>query len=114
MSSDHDVTVFGLSTCDTCRKARRALESAGLTVRLRDVRDDPLTGPERARFLAAFGPALVNRASTTWRGLDEAARQGRPEDLVAAYPALMKRPVIARGDGLWLGWGDEVQAAVMK
>lgn len=114
MASDRDVTLFGLSTCDTCRKARREIESAGLALRFRDVREAPLTAKERARFLEAFGDALVNRASTTWRGLDDKARQSPSDDLLARHPTLMRRPVIARGEGLWLGWSASVQAHVLK
>lgn len=80
----------------------------------RDVREAPLSDEERRRFLAAFGDRLVNRASTTWRGMSEEARQESPERLLAAHPALMKRPVIAAGSELWLGWDAATQASVLK
>ena len=69
---------------------------------------------DRARFLEAFGEALINRASTTWRGLDAGEREKSPEALLAAHPTLMKRPVIARGEKLWLGWSKAVQGDVLK
>lgn len=106
--------LYGLATCDTCRKARRALESAGRPVVFRDVREAPLSGDEMARFLGAFGDRLVNRASTTWRGLSDDARGESAAALLAAHPTLMKRPVIAIGDGLLLGWNDDVQSHVLK
>jgi arsenate reductase-like glutaredoxin family protein len=62
--------------------------------------------------LARFGDALVNRKSTTWRGLDDAARAAEPLALIAAHPAVMKRPLIDAGGTLYLGWGKEVQAAL--
>ena len=65
--------LYGIPTCDTCRKARAALEAAGHAVQVRDVRVEPLSPAETARFLEAFGEKLVNRSSTTWRGLSEAA-----------------------------------------
>lgn len=108
------VMLYGLAACDTCRKARRALESAGATVTFRDIREVPLTAVERRQFLGTFGDRLVNRASTTWRSLSDDARQGPADGLLAAYPTLMKRPVIAVGDDLWLGWDAGVQAAVLK
>ena len=101
--------IYGLSSCDTCRAARRALAGA----QFRDVRDRPLGAAEIARFVDRFGDALVNRRSTTWRGLSEAERTRPAADLLAAHPALMKRPVIRASDGtLYLGWGREVQAAL--
>lgn len=101
-------TIYGLKTCESCRKALRALPGA----RFRDIRAEPLDAAELAGFLAAFGAALVNRASTTWRGLDEAARARPPEALLAAHPALMKRPVIRAGAALHLGWTPATRAAL--
>ncbi|MFT3688215.1 arsenate reductase family protein [Paenirhodobacter sp.] len=102
--------LYGIPTCDTCRKARKALEQAGHRVDFRDVRAEPLSAAEIGRFLAAFGERLVNRSSTTWRGLSEAERAAAPADLLAAHPALMKRPVIAEGERLTLGWDKAAQA----
>ena len=91
--------IWGLPTCDACRKARAALPEA----RLRDIRAEPLTEAEIAELIAAFGDKAVNRASTTWRGLSEAERARPAAELLAAYPALMKRPVIRQGGGLTQG-----------
>lgn len=102
--------VYGISTCDTVRKARKALEMAGLAPDFRDVRAEPLSGAEIAKFTEVFGDRIVNRASTTWRGLSEAERAAPVADLLRAYPTLMKRPVIREGDKLTLGWAKDVQA----
>lgn len=105
--------VYGIRTCDTVRKAIAALTSAGHMAALRDVRAEPLAPSDWARLLAVFGDRLVNRASTTWRGLDEAARALPAAELLARHPGAMKRPVIERDGQLWLGWGKEVHAAVL-
>jgi arsenate reductase-like glutaredoxin family protein len=52
----------------------------------------------------------VNRASATWRGLPEAERLDDPVALMRRYPTLVKRPVIAAGERLTLGWSDKVRA----
>ena len=91
----------------------RALREAGHAPEFVDVRETPLGPEDIARFLDAFGDALINRRSTTWRGLGEADRQGAPEALLAAHPALMKRPVIEAEGVLHLGWGPEVQTALL-
>ena len=101
--------LYGLKTCDTCRKAAKALEAAGHAVTFRDVRAEPLSGAEIATFLAAFGDRLVNRSSTTWRGLDEAERARPAAELLAAHPALMKRPVLVEGEKVTLGWDKAAQ-----
>jgi len=100
--------IYGLKTCDTCRKATRALPDATF----RDIRAEPLTATEIEEFLDTFGAALVNRASTTWRGLDEAARAEPSATLLAAHPTLMKRPVVRTDGALYLGWTPAVRAAV--
>ncbi len=102
--------LYGIATCDTCRKAKKALEAAGHAVRFRDLRTEPLSAAEIAEFSEAFGEKLINRASTTWRGLEEAARGAPMADLLAAHPTVMKRPVI-RGAALTLGWDKAAQAA---
>lgn len=101
---------FGLKTCDTCRKAQKALTAAGRVYEVTDVRADGLTPEVIAQIVDQFGERAVNRASTTWRGLSEAERAQDPAMLLAAHPTLMKRPVIAH-EGQWtLGWAKDVQA----
>ncbi|WP_299555311.1 ArsC/Spx/MgsR family protein [uncultured Tateyamaria sp.] len=100
--------IYGLKTCDTCRKAIKALPAA----RFVDVRADGVPADVMAAALATFGDKLVNTRSTTWRGLSDAQRQGTPQDLLAAHPTLMKRPLVADSDTLHLGWTKDVQAAL--
>ena len=104
---------IGLKTCDTCRKARAALEAAGHAPQVVDVRADGVERADLERIVATFGEAAVNRRSTTWRGLSEEARAADPVDLLAAHPTLMKRPVIEVEGTLYLGWGTDVQAALL-
>ena len=105
--------LYGLKTCDTCRKALKALAQAGKPATFVDVRADGLSDAELDAFLAAFGTDLINTRSTTWRGLDADARARAPRDLLRAHPALMKRPVIVAGADRYLGWGKDVQAALL-
>lgn len=101
---------FGLKSCDTCRKALKALAAAGYTPEVIDVRADGLSDRDRETIIAEFADAALNRASTTWRGLSDAEKAADPADLLAAHPTLMKRPVI-EADGMWtIGWKADVQA----
>jgi len=74
------------------------------------VRSDGVPGPVFERFYTTFGDALLNSRSTTWRGLSEDERARPVLELIAAHPALMKRPVIEDGARLTLGWGKDVAA----
>ena len=100
--------LFGLKTCDTCRKALKALGHAQFV----DVRTQGVPPEVMDAALAQFGSALVNTRSTTWRALSEAQRQEAPHALLAEHPTLMKRPLIADGDTLYLGWTKDVQTAL--
>ena len=104
---------FGLKTCETCRKAIRELRQSGRDLVVIDVRDDGVSGTQISQFLQTFGEALVNRRSTTWRNLSEAARSQDPAALLAAHPTLMKRPVIVDQGALYLGWGADVRAKLL-
>jgi len=102
------VILYGLKNCDTCRKAMKALPTA----ELRDVRVDGVPLDVLRAAQAAFGDALLNTRSTTWRGLDEAERAQDPLALLQAHPALMKRPLIAVGDQLFLSWNKDIEGEV--
>jgi arsenate reductase-like glutaredoxin family protein len=106
------IVVNGLKACDACRAAVKALDAAGRAVALRDLRADPPAPEELRRWDAAFGAALLNRRSTTWRALGEAERAGDPLALMAAHPTLIKRPVIEAEGGPHLGWDDATRAAL--
>ncbi|MDO5756785.1 MAG: ArsC/Spx/MgsR family protein [Rhodobacterales bacterium] len=101
--------IYGLKACDTCRKATKALEQS----RLQDIREAPVPEETLTAALAQFGEALINRRSTTWRTLPEADRNAAPLDLIAEHPAVMKRPLIDADGALYLGWGKDVQAALL-
>jgi Spx/MgsR family transcriptional regulator len=102
--------LYGIPTCDTCKKARKALKAAGHQVSFRDVRSEPLSEEEWAVLLAEFGSTLVNQKSTTYRGLSMWLRESEADAQLLAQPTLMKRPVLHDGERLTMGWGDEVQA----
>lgn len=103
-------TLYGIPTCDTCKKALKALTAAGLAPAFRDVRANPLSEAEIAEFVQEFGDEIVNRKSTTWRSISEFLRLSEPEVQLAQEPTLMKRPVIRSAAGLSLGWSDEIAA----
>lgn len=107
-----NLVFYGLKTCDTCRKAQKALAAAGQGLTVVDVRADGVPRDDLARLLDLFGEDLVNRRSTTWRGLSEEERARDPLDLLAEHPTLMKRPVILAGEDAYLGWTKQAQAAL--
>lgn len=98
--------LYGLKTCDTCRKALKVLDDAEFV----DLRADGVPQDVLEQALARFREKLLNTRSTTWRNLDEDARAKPVLTLLNEHPTLMKRPLIVRGNEFWLGWGKDVQA----
>ena len=100
--------LYGLKSCDTCRKARKWLDSRA-DYDYRDVRDD---GLDRALISNWFDRTdwqlLVNRRSTTWKSLGPADRDGLDRssaiDLLMQNPTLLKRPVLDTGVELLVGF----------
>lgn len=105
--------IYGLTTCATCQKARKALEAAGREVVFRDVRAEPLSEAELGELIVEFGDRLVDRTSPDWRGLSDWLRHSEAEAQLAARPKLMARPVIRDGAAFYLGWDAAVQEALL-
>jgi len=106
--------LFGLKTCDTCRKALKAL---GTRARFHDVRADGVSKAQIRRWAKAVGwENLLNTRSTTWRGLDAADKADLDDAqaiaLMAAHPTLIKRPVIEANGEVHVGWSKETGAAL--
>ncbi len=104
------VTIYGLKSCDTCKKALKTLQEAGHDISYIDVRSDGIGADKLAKFHCEFGQALINTRSTTWRGLSADDRTRPALQLLLEHPTLMKRPVIDADGVLSLGWGKDVQA----
>ncbi|MEO0818498.1 MAG: ArsC/Spx/MgsR family protein [Pseudomonadota bacterium] len=108
--------LYGLKNCDTCKKALKALESAGKTVEFVDIRADADLGEKVPIWLETTGDKLLNKASTTWRGLSEAEKPlatSDPAPLLIANPTLVKRPVIEADGTVHVGWKTDVQDALL-
>ena len=106
--------IYHLKTCDTCRKAIKSLRASGHDPVLHDVRADGLDGAVLETLEAALGyEALVNKKSTTWRGLSEDQKTSLSREsalsLLAEHPTLMKRPVIENAGQFTIGWTKAVQ-----
>lgn len=113
------LTLYGLKTCDTCRKAMAALGEGGHKPAFVDIRAEPSVSALIPGWIAALGGAkIVNRASMTWRQLPDAdkARADNPATLPALldeHRTLIKRPVIVTGAGaVHVGWSKDVRDAL--
>ena len=99
------VTLYGLPNCDTCRKARKWLDRAGIEYRFVDYRAEPVPAARLEAWARELGgwEKLVNKSSASWRQLDEKQKSAGSDkqwtQLIVAHPALVKRPVLLLEDG---------------
>lgn len=113
------VTAYGISNCDTVKKARAWLDARGVAYRFHDWRKHGVPDAELRRWIDALGwEALVNRRGTTWRRLDDAARAGVVDAasaaaLMHAEPAVIRRPVLVAGETLVVGFDAERYAGLV-
>ena len=106
--------IWHLKTCDTCRKAIKALSAAGHDLILIDVRADGVDKSVLNDLVTNHGwETALNRRSTTWRGLSDADKNDVTDEkavaLMMEHPTLIKRPVIVSGQQTTISWSKEVQ-----
>ena len=111
------IALYGLKNCDTCRKARKWLAANGVEYRFHDIRADGVTRKQIESWVGELGwETVLNRRSTTWRGLSDADRErlddSRATALMAQHPTLIKRPVIETGASTLIGFTKETENAV--
>lgn len=107
------IIIYGLPTCDTCRKARNWLDRFGVEYEFVDYRARPVPAAMLKDWAGRLGgwEKLVNKSSTTWRGLLPQRKNPASDPewtlLLKEYPALVRRPVVLRGDGeVSVGFSD--------
>lgn len=99
------VTVFGIPNCSTVKKARTWLTEQGVDYAFHDFKKLGVPADLLPGWIAAVGwEKLVNRKGTTWRKLDAATQSAVVDSdtasaLMLANPSVVKRPVVAWGDG---------------
>lgn len=99
------ITLYGLTKCSTCLKARKWLEDQGVDASFIDYRDQPLAADDLVQWSQELGgwEKLVNRASMTWRNLPDERKTASSDEqwlaLIAEFPALVRRPLAVWPDG---------------
>ena len=110
------VHVYGIRNCDTVKKARAWLDAAGVAHVFHDYKVEGVEPDRLAGWAHAVGwETLLNRAGTTFRRLDDADRadvdRAKALTLMAAYPSLIKRPVVEYPGGVLAGFKPDRYAA---
>lgn len=106
------ITLYGIKSCDTVRKARRFLDEQAIDYHFHDFRADGLEPARVDDWLGQLAPeALLNRRSASWRQLAEAQRADLSPEAVRALvldnPTLIKRPVLEIDGRIEVGFSPE-------
>jgi len=106
-------TLYGLATCDTCRKARNWMDRFGRPHAFVDYREQRVPPETLKAWAAQLGgwEKLVNKSSTTWRSLPPTRKAPGSDPewllLLREYPQLVRRPVVVTDDGtVSVGFSD--------
>lgn len=96
------VTLYGIKSCDTMRKARSWLDERGVTYTFHDYKVQGLEEATLRNWVKAVGwEVLLNRAGTTFKKLPPDAKENIDADkavsLMLSNPSMIKRPVLDNG-----------------
>ena len=97
------ITLYGISNCDTVKKARLWLSEHGKAYRFHDFKTAGVPPAQLDLWLAALGwESVVNRKGQMWRKLDDAAKAAvvdaaSSRALLLAQASIIKRPIVDWG-----------------
>jgi arsenate reductase len=106
------IVVYGIKNCDTVKKARSWLDAHNHAYAFHDYKTEGIDKALLEKWVKALGwEILLNRAGTTFKKLPDADRDGITEKqaiaLMLAQPSMIKRPVLAKGAKLTVGFKPE-------
>lgn len=114
------ITIYGIKSCDTMKKARAWLDQQGIDYAFHDYKAAGIGRDRLEKWAKKAGwEVLLNKAGTTFKKLPEADKAGLTETkaikLMLAQPSMIKRPVLELGGGkLLVGFKPDDYAASLK
>jgi arsenate reductase len=102
--------MYGITNCDTVKKARAWLSERGVAYQFHDFKKQGVPAQQLDVWIAQLGwDRLVNRQGTTWRKLAPAVQAGVQDagsarDLMQLQPSVIKRPVVEWGGNTTVGF----------
>lgn len=105
------LTLYGIGSCDTCRRARKFLDRENIDHVFHDIRADGLDMQTLKRWEKRIGwEKLLNKRSLTWRKVPETDRSNMSDNkalaLMLEHPTLIKRPVIEADNYIAVGFSE--------
>lgn len=109
------VTIYGIKTCDTIKKARAWLDAHAVAHVFHDYRVAGIERDRLKRWCDELGwETVLNRAGTTFRALPDPEKSGLTASkairLMLAEPTMIKRPILDLGHRRIAGFKPEIYA----
>ena len=103
--------LYGISNCDTVKRARTWLKTRGVDYQFHDYKKLGCSKDQAEQFVSQLGvKAVINRRGTTWRQLKDKKKEELTEEsavsLMCEYPSLIKRPILHQGDRWLIGFDE--------
>lgn len=113
------ITIYGIRTCDTMKKAFNWLDGHGVDYVFHDYRAKGIDRAAVERWCAEAGwEKVLNKASTTFRALPAASRADldavKAVGLMLAEPTMIKRPVLDTGAAIEVGFKPARYAELLR
>lgn len=95
-------TIYGIPNCDTTKLAMKWMERQKIPYTFHDYKKSGISAGKLEGWIAVAGQgAILNRKSTTWRGLDPSEQAAADKTagavkLMLEHTSLIKRPVIEK------------------
>lgn len=110
------VTIYGIKSCSTMKKAFAWCDSQGVEYAFHDYRKQGVERIRLVQWCQHLGwKSLVNTRGTTWRKLTPQQQailtQSQAVALMLEHPSLIKRPVVETGSQLLVGYDPQMFAS---
>ena len=113
------VIVYGISNCDTIKKAKSWLDRKGIKYAFHDYRKQGLNIDQLNAWVNELGwESLLNKRGTTWRKLSDEVKDNVDRasaiEIMMGNPSIIKRPLLDKNSQLHLGFSDSLYEEVFE
>ena len=107
------VILYGISNCDTVKKARTWLDANAVQYTFHDLKKAGASAEMLKAWMAKMEwDVLMNRKGTTWRGLSDEQKASVTDTQSAAslmqeFPSVIKRPILSVDGKIHVGFSTD-------
>lgn len=109
--------LYGISNCDTIKKARKWLEANDISYQFHDYKKQSIDASFLEYMIKQHGlDIIINKRGTTYRQLSPEQKEALEKDatiaLLVENTSMIKRPILTTEAGSWVGFNAEKYAEI--